>query len=318
MGQSSGNQEVTTERIKSHLQKFRLHRGKSANEFIESYDYWRKRLEEGGGEKEEDAKTDNSGEAAARADFGTQNFLDSSTSPDGVAARDILGDLTEAERSSEIGRSILSLSTVLSSLHGVILAQRGAGGQQTQKQVPQARNAWPGVQVQAQPQHQQNHHDDTPPPPVVPPFPNAPHHNQPAPDASNNTIQHNMHAHLEIQNQMRNFKSSEIRKFSNNPQAGAQYHHPKNHHHQQQHPNPLTLHPNPNPNHPQNLQQQPNILGSPRTIGSPGKKASQSPGRKYSLDDGGFLLGGHNAWDMAGADDDQLFDFLAEGGIGDI
>lgn len=59
MGQSSGNQEVTTERIKSHLQKFRLHRGKSANEFMESYDYWRKRLEEGGGEKEEDAKTDN-------------------------------------------------------------------------------------------------------------------------------------------------------------------------------------------------------------------------------------------------------------------
>lgn len=175
-----------------------------------------------------------SGEAAARADFGTQNFLDSSTSPDGVAARDILGDLTEAERSSEIGRSILSLSTVLNSLHGVILAQRGAGGQQTQKQVPQARNAWPGVQVQAQPQHQvsflftpadfsfprsltlivasllaapqQNHHDDTPPPPVVPPFPNAPHHNQPAPDASNNTIQHNMHAHLEIQ--VRNLRRS--------------------------------------------------------------------------------------------------------------
>ncbi|GMI15828.1 hypothetical protein TrVE_jg4371 [Triparma verrucosa] len=294
MGEANDyNGQVTTERIKSHLQKFRLHRQKSEKEFLESYGYWRRRLEEGGEGGEEgklDSSMDSSGENAARACFGVKNFKDDAPS-NLFSATPILNDLTEAEKNSEIGRSIVQLSAVLSSLHGVVQSQRLTKPNQSQPIVPPARpnrqsrntassyaNPHPHPtyqqQYQQHQQHQQHQHPQhpqqpqpqfhPPPQPIVPPFPTP---------AAAKTIHQDMSAHLEIQNQMRNFKSSEIRKFSARPP-----------------PSPRSL-----------------PLSPPH---SPSKK------RKSSVDD--VFFGSSNAWDMAGADEDQLFDFLAEGGIGDI
>ncbi|GMI40304.1 hypothetical protein TeGR_g9837, partial [Tetraparma gracilis] len=44
--------DITTERLKSHLQKFRLHKGKSKGEFADSYDDVLRRLEDGGDDGE--------------------------------------------------------------------------------------------------------------------------------------------------------------------------------------------------------------------------------------------------------------------------
>jgi SHAQKYF class myb-like DNA-binding protein len=70
--------EMTTERIKSHLQKFRVHRVKSREEFLRSYEACKKELDEGA-DRNDGAEPEEGKEGDGRKEGGRGgSFLDDS------------------------------------------------------------------------------------------------------------------------------------------------------------------------------------------------------------------------------------------------
>jgi SHAQKYF class myb-like DNA-binding protein len=128
MQQSTADPSVTTERIKSHLQKFRLHRDKSLAEFMNSYDAVHARL------NDDDDKTEPAeahlqkaepGRQAAHASYAVTNFpLDGNDAGAIGGLEGILSSLTDAEKSTPVGISLLNIAQIASTLRATLLQQR--------------------------------------------------------------------------------------------------------------------------------------------------------------------------------------------------
>jgi SHAQKYF class myb-like DNA-binding protein len=124
------HQQITTERIKSHLQKYRLHRQKSKKEFMSSFETTMLKIK--AGENDYDPTTLNCGEVAAHLAHTAINEkdvpgLDSTSLVQGGILQ--LPQLTEDEKQSPVGASMGYLMGLFFSLKQQLHAQRCAQGQ---------------------------------------------------------------------------------------------------------------------------------------------------------------------------------------------
>ena len=125
--QMAPNEQITTERIKSHLQKYRLHRQKSKKEFMSSYDSTLSKMKSG--ESEFDTTSMNCGEKAAHLTYSTMNekeVVDSTSLMEGGVLQ--LPQLTEDEKHSPVGASMGYLLGLFFSLKQQLHAQRASQG----------------------------------------------------------------------------------------------------------------------------------------------------------------------------------------------
>jgi len=124
------HEQITTERIKSHLQKYRLHRQKSKKEFMSSFESTMLKIK--AGENDYDPTTLNCGEVAAHLAHTAMNEkdvpgLDSTSLVQGGILQ--LPQLTEDEKQSPVGASMGYLMGLFFSLKQQLHAQRYAQGQ---------------------------------------------------------------------------------------------------------------------------------------------------------------------------------------------
>lgn len=124
------HEQVTTERIKSHLQKYRLHRQKSKKEFMSSFESTMLKIK--AGENDYDPTALNCGEVAAHLAHTAMNEkdvpgLDSTSLVQGGILQ--LPQLTEDEKQSPVGASMGYLMGLFFSLKQQLHAQRCAQGQ---------------------------------------------------------------------------------------------------------------------------------------------------------------------------------------------
>ena len=159
------HEQITSERVKSHLQKYRLHRIKSKREFMSSYDAGLKKLSEGKGLRQGTVTSLSAGEVASYLTHGTLNEGNQSTAakngtnavenskqqmqetlprPATVESEDqtninessmsktnpqdflTLPRLTEAEKQSPVGTSMGYLLGLFFTLKQQLMAQRAA------------------------------------------------------------------------------------------------------------------------------------------------------------------------------------------------
>lgn len=112
--------KITTERIKSHLQKYRLHRMKSKKEFMASYESTIVQMKSG--KHDTDPKSLSSGEVAAHLAFATLN--DQEVDDDAKGGTLQLLKLTEEEMKSPTGASMAYLTGLFLSLKEQLYEQR--------------------------------------------------------------------------------------------------------------------------------------------------------------------------------------------------
>ena len=137
------HEPVTSERIKSHLQKYRLHRSKAKKEFMTCYDASMKKFQAGGLDSH---KVLACGEGAAHASFATITETDEipitrgeqqiDQPPDPIKSMSIqeettigalvLPKLTEEEKLSPIGTSLGYLLGLFFSIRSQLMAERAA------------------------------------------------------------------------------------------------------------------------------------------------------------------------------------------------
>eukprot|EP00977_Amphora_coffeiformis_P013243 scaffold3410_cov158-Amphora_coffeaeformis.AAC.17 len=157
------HEQITSERVKSHLQKYRIHRIKSKKEFMSSYDEGLKKIREGtlgtlsAGELASflTHNSMNENEATDSADASPQQTLprpatveNEDQNPNGGnrdtanPPQDILTlpRLTEAEKQSPIGASMGYLLGLFFSLKQQLMAQRAAAGAQSTLSTTQPMN----------------------------------------------------------------------------------------------------------------------------------------------------------------------------------
>lgn len=119
------HEQITTERIKSHLQKYRLHRQKSKKEFMASYESTLLKMKSG--EHDLDASALNCGEVAAHLAFSTMNEKEiTSVDPSSLVQGGVLQlpQLTEEEKRSPVGASMGYLMGLFFSLKQQLEIQR--------------------------------------------------------------------------------------------------------------------------------------------------------------------------------------------------
>ena len=128
------HEQITTERIKSHLQKYRMHRVKSKKEFISSYDASLREFQNQG----VDSTKPVSGAAVAaqlthedmtNASTGNRPAIPREAREENVPPRNetlMLPQLTEAEKASPIGSSMGYLMGLFFSLKQQLMMQRAA------------------------------------------------------------------------------------------------------------------------------------------------------------------------------------------------
>ena len=130
------HEQITTERIKSHLQKYRMHRVKSKKEFISSYETSMRKLQHGG---VENAKSVSGSSPAAHVAYSVLNS-DGAVDPTAKAVEDqidhkqlqiknealMLPRLTEAEKASPVGSAMGYLMGLFFSLKQQLMIQRAA------------------------------------------------------------------------------------------------------------------------------------------------------------------------------------------------
>ncbi|GFH55965.1 hypothetical protein CTEN210_12441 [Chaetoceros tenuissimus] len=112
--------KITTERIKSHLQKYRLHRMKSKKEFMESFESTIVQMKSG--QHDTDPTSLSSGEVAAHLAFATLN--DQEVDDDAKGGILQLLKLTEEEMKSPTGSSMAYLTGLFLSLKEQLYEQR--------------------------------------------------------------------------------------------------------------------------------------------------------------------------------------------------
>ena len=132
------NDKITSERVKSHLQKYRVHRTKSKKEFMASYDASLSKFKAGGSNKNNELAD---GEVAAHlshsimtdADTAVDDKTEEATKeeeakeppkPKDTRGKIILPQLSEDEKKSPIGVSLGYLMGLFFSLHQQLMAQR--------------------------------------------------------------------------------------------------------------------------------------------------------------------------------------------------
>jgi myb-like DNA-binding domain, SHAQKYF class len=119
------HEQITTERIKSHLQKYRLHRQKSKKEFMASYESTLLKMKSG--DHDLDASTMNCGEVAAHLSFSAMNEKEiTSIDPSSLVKGGVLQlpQLTEEEKRSPVGASMGYLMGLFFSLKQQLQIQR--------------------------------------------------------------------------------------------------------------------------------------------------------------------------------------------------
>jgi len=140
------HEQITSERVKSHLQKYRLHRNKSKKEFMSSYDASLKKIRSGGVDRNSPLSD---GQVAAHLTFSMVNEADIATgggpnshdNDDELAFGEnsqqtkdsnsqlgklALPRLTEEEKKSPIGTSLGHLMGLFFSLNQQLMSQRAA------------------------------------------------------------------------------------------------------------------------------------------------------------------------------------------------
>lgn len=125
--QMAPHEQITTERIKSHLQKYRLHRQKSKKEFMSSYDSTLVKMK-AGEEDLADPLSFNCGEVAAHLTVSTITEKEVvGVDPGSLVQGGILQlpQLTEQEKRSPVGASLGYLMGLFFSLKQQLHAQRG-------------------------------------------------------------------------------------------------------------------------------------------------------------------------------------------------
>jgi len=123
------SEEVTTERIKSHLQKYRLHRQKSKKEFMSSYESTMLRMKSG--ENDHSPASLSCGEIASHLTYSTMIEKEvSDADPSSLVEGGILQlpQLTEDEKCSPVGASMGYLMGLFFSLKQQLHTQRCAQG----------------------------------------------------------------------------------------------------------------------------------------------------------------------------------------------
>uniref|UniRef100_A0A7S3QDX4 HTH myb-type domain-containing protein n=1 Tax=Chaetoceros debilis TaxID=122233 RepID=A0A7S3QDX4_9STRA len=130
------HEDITSERIKSHLQKYRLHRQKSKKEFMSSYDRTLMKMKRG--EIESNSSSLNSGEVAAHLSFTSiqkaeLGFATANSDENGLLQGGILQlpQLTEDEKQSHVGTSLGYLMGLFFSLKQQLLAKRAEANQRS-------------------------------------------------------------------------------------------------------------------------------------------------------------------------------------------
>lgn len=131
------NEQITSERIKSHLQKYRVHRNKSKKEFMTSYDASLSKFHAGGGADRSKPLAD--GEVAAHLSHSTITDADSEIDerkderpdvakeppkPKDTSSKLILPQLSDDEKKSPLGTSLGYLMGLFFSLRQQLMAQR--------------------------------------------------------------------------------------------------------------------------------------------------------------------------------------------------
>jgi SHAQKYF class myb-like DNA-binding protein len=144
------HEQITSERVKSHLQKYRLHRIKSKKDFLASYDACLTNIQQEGGssgvrfmsggdvaayvvhsalhEKDSSAVSPTNKPAALRGPATVEREEQNADHPKKANLQDILTlpRLTEAEKQSPLGASIGYLMGLFFSLKQQVMAQRAA------------------------------------------------------------------------------------------------------------------------------------------------------------------------------------------------
>jgi SHAQKYF class myb-like DNA-binding protein len=128
-----GNKQITSERVKSHLQKYRLHRAKSKKEFMSSYDSTLSKMNLGTMDLD-GMDSIQCGEVAAHLTYSIQQEKPGNSSnmcllpaPDPSSHSALhLPQLTEEEKRSPIGASMGYLMGLFFSLQQQLNAQRAA------------------------------------------------------------------------------------------------------------------------------------------------------------------------------------------------
>jgi len=124
--QMQKHEQVTSERIKSHLQKYRLHRAKSKKEFMGSYDSTMQKFQ--AGTFDVDPTSMNCGEVAAHLAYSVVNEADDDAiDPELYAHGGVLQlpQLTDEEKRSPVGASMGYLMGLFFSLKQQLLVLRG-------------------------------------------------------------------------------------------------------------------------------------------------------------------------------------------------
>lgn len=140
------HEQITSERIKSHLQKYRLHRTKSKKDFMSSYDASLKKFRSGGVDRNSSLSD---GQVAAHLSFSTITEADATVDTGSICQGNdeklalaqnsertkelnnqlnklILPQLTEEEKRSPIGTSLGYLTGLFFSLNQQLMNQRAA------------------------------------------------------------------------------------------------------------------------------------------------------------------------------------------------
>ena len=132
--------QVTSERIKSHLQKYRVHRNRSKKEFMTSYDASLSKFNAGGGADKSKPLSDaevaahlshstNTTDADSDVDERKEPVVDvqkESPKPKDTSSKLILPQLSDDEKKSPLGTSLGYLMGLFFSLRQQLMAQRAA------------------------------------------------------------------------------------------------------------------------------------------------------------------------------------------------
>lgn len=225
----SDNTQITSERVKSHLQKYRLHRVRSKKEFLASYEAGLQKLSSGKGAT---AGLWSAGEVASVLTHHTVHEPTSSghdnaaappppaaapsvaTSPATVETEErhdvlTLPHLTEAEKQSPLGASLGYLMGLFFSLQQQLLAQRAAAAEaQKQRESAAAAAASYDAVVTS---HTNAAMAPPPPDPQQPPVVSNPSTRNNLEE--NNMMKREMQNQMAFQNKMRGLKQQELNKF---------------------------------------------------------------------------------------------------------
>lgn len=256
--------QVTSERVKSHLQKYRLHRVKSKKEFMSCYDASLNNFQTSG----VNTRSLGSGEMAAHLTYCTMNEPEepeeqpvavhqqqgalqdiahemTGTSRGGAL---ILPKLTEAEKQSPIGASMGYMMGLFFALRQQLMANRAAAASSEGANASTVNNQVPFVSYPnsaAGAEHVGEHHDqnvDSCPPPshsIGLPQQQSSYHDKPTAAAASkahaasasrtkleesNLMKREMQSQMAFQNKMRALKQQELNK-SKTPNNGTDHHH---------------------------------------------------------------------------------------------